>query len=425
MKHYFFFIITFLSAQLYAQNNLDFYVNKALKNSPLLQKQNNENNILDLDIKQFEKVYKSPTVNLNANVLFAPIISNDNGITKFEFVSQSANTYYGYDLGASNGGQYQALLSVNQPLFTKKHLEAQKSKANVLKEKYANQVALTKLELKQTVTHQYILCLQAKKSIENAIEINQILASQIKEMNPLVNAGILKYIDLKWIEIALKNNQIDQERLKAEYQNNVLALNLLCGIETNKIIYLEPINLQINNPIQANSVFTNQYKIDSLVIQSNQKIANLKYLPQVNAFGDLGLNATYLPTPNRLGFSAGMSFSWNLFDGNQKKLKEQQNQIKLENLQYDKTYFNNQNTIRKNNLLKQMQSLDKQLVLINQQLKAYQDVLQLYQVELKEGLVSVLELKTVIKEIALKKQEKTNIKLSKQVLINAYNYWNH
>lgn len=425
MKHFLFLFLLLLSFQLHAQNSLDYYVNKALKNSPLLQKQNNENNILDLDIKQFEKIYNSPTVDLNANVLFAPIISTDNGNTKFELASAGANKYYGYDLGASNGGQYQALVSVNQPLFTKQHLNAQKTKANVLKEKYANQVTLTKLELKQTVTHQYILCLQAEKNIENTKEIIQILKSQLKEMNPLVNAGILKYIDLKWIEIALKNNQIEQERLKSEYQSNVLALNLLCGIEDTNINNLEPINLQLSNPVKVNSIFTNQYKIDSLIVQSDQKITNLKYLPQVNAFGDVGLNATYLPTLNRMGFSVGMSLSWNLFDGHQQKLKEQQNQIKLENLQYDKAYFVNQNTIRKNNLLTQMQSLEKQLVLINQQLKTYQDLLQLYQVELKEGLISVLELKTVIKEIALKKQAKTNLKLSKQVIINAYNYWNH
>lgn len=425
MKRYLFLFLVHLSFQFYAQNSLDFYINEALKNSPLLQKQNNENNILDLDIKQFEKIYNSPTVDLNANVLFAPIISTDNGNTKFELVSAGANKYYGYDLGASNGGQYQALVSVNQPLFTKQHLNAQKTKANVLKKKYANQVTLTKLELKQTVTHQYILCLQAEKNIENTKEIVQILKSQLKEMNPLVNAGILKYIDLKWIEIALKNNQIEQERLKSEYQSNVLALNLLCGIEDTNINNLEPINLQLSNPVKVNSIFTNQYKIDSLIVQSDQKITNLKYLPQVNAFGDVGLNATYLPTLNRMGFSVGMSLSLNLFDGHQQKLKEQQSQIKLENLQYDKAYFVNQNNIRKNNILTQMQSLEKQLVLINQQLKAYQDVLQLYQVELKEGLVSVLELKTVIKEIALKKQAKTNLKLSKQVIINAYNYWNH
>ncbi|HHH54293.1 MAG TPA: TolC family protein [Bacteroidetes bacterium] len=425
MKHLFFLIIAFLSANIYAQNNLDYFVNKALKNSPLLQKQNNENKILDLDIKLFEKIYNSPTVSLNANVIFAPIISTDNNNTKFELASAGANNYYGYDLGASNGGQYQALISVNQPLFTKKYLEAQKSKITILKEKYENQVVLTKLELKQAVTHQYILCIQSKKSIDNAIEINDILQTQIDEMKPLVNAGIFKYIDLKWIEIALKNNKVEQERLKIEYQSNVNALNLLCGVETNKIADLEFINLQLSNPLQTNSVFSNQYKLDSLMVQSDQKIANLKYLPQVNAFGDLGLNATYLPRLNRLGFSVGIGLNWNLFDGHHQKLKEQQNQIKLENLQYDKAYFVHQNTIRKNNLLSQMQSLDKQLVLINQQLKDYQDLLKLYQVELKEGLVSVLELKTVIKEIALQKQAKTNLKLSKQVIINAYNYWNH
>ena len=202
MKHFHFLFLLLLSFQLYAQNSLEFYVNKALENSPLLQKQNNENNILDLDIKQFEKIYNSPTVNLNANVLFATIISTDNGNTKFELVSAGANKYYGYDLGASNGGQYQALIAVNQPLFTKQHLNAQKTKANVLKEKYTNQVTLTKLELKQTVTHQYILCLQAEKNIENTKEIIQILKSQLKEMNPYLIKKLNFCLGIIYNEIA-------------------------------------------------------------------------------------------------------------------------------------------------------------------------------------------------------------------------------
>ena len=425
MKHYFFFIIAFLSAHLYAQNSLDYFVNEALKNSPLLQKQNNENNILDLDIKQFEKIYKSPTVNLNANVLFAPIISNDNGKTRLQLVSSGANKYYGYDLGASNGGQYQALVSVNQPLFTKRHLAAQKNKVSIQKERYKNQVILTKLELKQTVTHQYILCLQTEKLIKNTQQTTVILEAQIKEMKPLVNAGILKYIDIKLLEIELQNSKIEQEGLTAEYQNNYNALYLLCGLQPVKTTELQNIDLQISKPVLEKSLFDKSYQLDSLTIMAEQNINNLKYLPQVNAFGDAGLNATYLPTPNRLGFSVGIGLTWNLFDGDQQKIKQQQNAIKLDNIIIDRNYFISQNTIRKQNLLQQIKNLDKQLKSLNEQLKDYQNVLDLYQAEIKEGLVSVLELKTIVKEITLKKQSIINLILSKQILINAYNYWNN
>ncbi len=407
------------------KRDLDFFIKSAYRHSPLIQKQANQDKIIDLDMEQFKRIYSAPSVNLNANVLFAPIISNDNGKTKLELVSSGANKYYGYDLGASNGGQYQALISVNQPLFTKNHLAAQQDKANLLKEQYKNRIALSKLELQQTVTHQYILCLQSKKLIENAQKSMAVLDIQIKEMRPLVNAGILKYIDLKLLEIELQNSQIEQERLTTDYQNNLNALYLLCGISPEKSIDLQDIDLQISKPKPDQSVFEKQYQLDSLHIISEQKISNLKYLPQVNAFGDAGLNATYLPTPNRLGFSVGIGLTWNLFDGNQQKIKQQQDKIKLDNIEIDKNYFINQNAIRKQNLLQQMNSLDTQLDLLDKQLAEYQKLLALYQAEIKDGLVSILELKTLIKEINLKKQSKINIQLSKQILINAYNYWNH
>ena len=405
--------------------DLDSFLRKAYKHSPLIQKQANNNKIIDLNIEQLKRIYSSPTINLNANVLFAPIISNDVGDQGFKFVSQGASDYIGYDLGISNGGQYQALISIDQPLFTKNHIDAQKSKASVLKEKYANRVTLTKIELQQTVTHQYILCIQSKKMEENAEMITQIIKNQLNEMRPLVNSGIIKYIDLKLIEMELQNNLIEQERLKNEYISNLNTLYLLCGIESNTIIKLKDIDLQISNKTDKTSVFTEQYQLDSLSITTDQKINKLKYLPQVNVFGNAGLNTTYLPTLDRFGFSVGLAFNWNLFDGNQQKIYAEKSQIQLNNISIEKDYFINQNQIRKKNIIVQIASLEKQFDLINDQLVEYDNLLKLYKTEVKESLVSILELKTLIKEIALKQHSRTNTLLSKQILINAYNYWNH
>ncbi len=413
----------FLAFNVQAQNNLDFYIHQAEQNSPLLQKQENNKILIELDLKQFNAIYKTPIVNLNSNVLFSPIVSLNGNTKKLEWVSAGSNDYYGYDLGATNGGQYQAMVSVSQPLFTRKYLEAQQNNANLLQEQNLNTAQLTKAELKQTVTHQYILCVLSQKQQENIQQTIQVLQEQVQQMQALVKAGVYKLIDLKLLEIELQNNRIEEEQLSGNYRDNFNALKLLCGINDSSVNALEEINLRLNTPSQTN-LFTSQFRLDSLSIKAAQENYNLKYLPQINAFGDAGLNATYLPGFNRLGFSVGLSLTWNLFDGHQQKINDEKTSIQLSNINTDLKYFESQNDIRKRNLLSQIDNLDKQLSLIDKQLSEYENLLELYKIEIKESLISVLELKTIIREISAKQQIKTNTLMSKEILINAYNYWN-
>lgn len=401
------------------------YINLALEHSPLLQKQESNTKIIELDLKQFNAIYKSPKVNLNSNVLFAPIISKDGTTNKLELNSSGSNNYIGYDLGASNGGQYQALVSINQPLFTNKQYKTQEKNTFILKARNENSVLLTKTELQQIVTHQYILCIQSQKQLENNIKIIKIIEEQLAQMKVLVNAGIYKLVDLKLLEISLQNNQIEYERLHADFFANFNDLNLISGIDDTNLYTLKDINLELSLPQQKASIFLQQYKLDSLAIVSGKEIFNLQYLPQISAFGDAGLNATYQPTFNRLGLSAGISASWNLFDGHQKEVKKEQTQLLLENINTDKNYFENQNKIQKNNIISQISSLEAQILLINKQLNSYNTLLELYKIEIQHSLISVLELKTIIKEIAAKEQEKTTVLMLKEILINSYNYWNN
>ena len=243
-------------------------------------------------------------------------------------------------------------------------------------------------------------------------------------MKPMVNEGVYKLIDLKLLEITLESSEIEKERLAGVYLKNFNALNLLCGITDEKVLILEDINLQINPPQQKSSLFSSKFKLDSLSVKALQKIVNSKYLPQFNAYADAGLNATYQPRFNRLGFSVGVGLKWNLFDGHQKQINKNKTQVQLSNIQIDKQYFENQNHIRKNNILKQIINLDKQLALINNQLNDYNKLLKLYQIEIKQNLVSILALQSLIKEINIKQHVQTNTLMSKEILINTYNYWN-
>ncbi len=405
--------------------NLSHFIKSAMNNSPLLKKQKNNNEIINLNLKQFNAIYKSPKININSAVLFAPVLSSDNNHKKFEWVSQGSNNYVGYDLAISNGGQYQAVVSVNQPLFTGKYFEAQQDRASVSKEQNSNNEQLTKLELIQLVTHQYILCQLAKKQMVNNQEAAEAIDRQINKMKPLVKAGIYKLVDLKLLEIELQNSRIEQSKLNSNYLVNYYNLNLLSGIEDTTLYDLQKIDLTPDVPLKSISLFLSKYRLDSMAIQADQKIFELRYLPKVSAFANGGLNAIYIPTANRMGFSVGVSFNWNIFDGHQRGFKSAQNKLYLENTYIDKQYFTSQNSIRKKNLLNTIRNLKTQTNLINNQLKSYNELLDIYDVEIRNGLISALEIRTLIKDIYIKKQELTNTIMQKEVLINSYNYWNN
>lgn len=417
-------LISALDNLAFSQNTLQYYLINAEKNSPLLQKQKNNKKIIELDLKKFEAIYKSPTIDINSTVLFSPILNNDQNTNHVEWVSSGSSHYVGYDLGVTDGGQYQALISVNQPLFTHNFLAAEQNNATVLHKKLLNIAQLTKAEIKQTVIHQYILCVQAQKQKENSQQIIQLIGKQIQQMHPLVDAGVYLLIDLKLLEIELENNKIEEERLNGICIENFNALNLLCGINNTTLCHLDDIALQLNLSNSTSSLFSSTFQLDSLSLKARQKIFDLQYLPQISAFGDAGLNATYQPTLNRMGFSIGITLKWNLFDGLQKKINNEKVKIKVLNIKTNRKYFETKNDIRKKNILSQIKNIDNQLLLINEQLSKYTNLLQLYKIEISESLFSVLELKTLISEMSAKQQVKIKVLMTKEILINAYNYWN-
>ncbi|WP_338359740.1 hypothetical protein, partial [Yeosuana marina] len=62
-----FCLLTFFYNTTYSQSSLQYYLDNAEKNSPLLQKQDNNNKIIDLDVAQYRAIYKSAKLNINSN----------------------------------------------------------------------------------------------------------------------------------------------------------------------------------------------------------------------------------------------------------------------------------------------------------------------------------------------------------------------
>jgi len=404
--------------------NLSYYQEHAIVTSPLINETSNNNKLILLDIQQTKIILSKPQINVEASILFAPIISHDDG-NKFQIISDGNVTdYTGYDLGYSDGGQYQAVVSITQPLLMGSRFNAYAQKANVATQLNENNIKLTEHELEQLVNHQYILCIRAKKQYEVSKLLSEKLQAQIITMEKLVEHAIYKQTDLLLMQIEAESYRLEYQNFITDYQNSLLDLNLLCGINDTSLVEIEDTDFRINMNRVNQSQFLTKFKLDSLTIETEQLIFNQKYKPQINLFANAGMNAIYVPAFNRFGFATGVNFSWNIFDGNQKKLVNDKSIIQLETIEFEKQHFIVKNRVFKNKFLTQIKAVDNKISIVQNQLEEYKKLVELYNFELSQAQVSVMDFKNLIRDISAKKQENITLIMQKQALISSYNYWN-
>jgi outer membrane protein TolC len=420
-----FFHVTGQTAFSATPKTLDYYLQEAKTNSPLIHRAINDNKVVALDLRQVKSILMQPQISLDAAVMLAPIISHDNGTNQLQLASSNATHYNGYDLAVSNGGQYQAMLSLQQPLFTKPSYHAYEQKASINREINDNSIRLTKHEIDQLVSHQYLLCVNNAMQLQTSAQLMQDIASQLRIMKPLVANAIYKQTDEMLLQIEYQNYSDIYATQHADYVANLYDLNTLCGIHDTTVVELEPTHLQLNDLPVNQSIFTKSYTLDSTALTADLKINNLKYLPQVNLFANGGLNASYLPTLNRFGVSAGISFSWMLYDGHQRKIQQERTHFGLQNISFDKQNFITQQEMNKDKIIRQINALDERMQNLQDQLKMYAKLVSAYELQLSHGNISVMDYKNLLKDVAAKQQEATLARIEKESLISSYNYWNY
>lgn len=418
------FVALLLTVQYaFSQTNLAFYINAATQNSPLIADVKNQNKANQFEVDRLKAFYTKPQVAITANYLFAPIVSTDDNKTKLQLNSQGADKYFGYDLGATNGGQYQALLGVTQPLYNGQRLQTIAEQFNITNQVNENNAKLTAHDIEKIITDQYILCLQDIKLTQYAEAMVKLLAEQKDVLRKLVEATIYKQSDLTLINIEYQNFLGQLANCKANYRRDLLDLKVLAAINDTSVT-LQNTELTPTASLE-NSAFIEKYKIDSLSLLNQQKLFELKYKPQVFAFANTGLNATYIgDLPRRLGVSGGISLVYNLFDGNQKNINKSKVNIQLKSLTTYKDNFETQNNIRKAKLLQELASYAERISIAEQQMQEYKTLLVAYKKEIVAGQLSIINYITTLKNMAMVQRDYTLLFSQKQSIINAYNYWN-
>lgn len=418
------FLFCFLHIYVNAQTDLSFYINQAKENSPLIKDNKNQSEASKAELERLKALYTKPQITFNAGVAVSPIINRDNGKTELQISPSDATNYTGYDIAASNGGIYQGMINVNQPLFNAGKLKMASEQVLVANQINLNTIKLSEHDIEKIVGDQYVLCLQDLKQTDYIIQLSQIINEQKVVVNKLVENGLLKQSDLLLVSIEQQTQQNTLAMYKSIYRRDLMDLNILCGINDTSLIAINNLDLTISSSV-SQSNFTEKFRLDSLNLLASQKNFELKYKLQLSAYANTGLNGVYVPTlPNRFGLSGGLNFSVYIFDGKQKSLNKKKTDILIKSTQSYKSNFITQNTIRKYKILAEISSLNDRMVISINQLKDYKQLLEYYKKEVITGQQSVVAYITTIKNLAALQRDYVLMQSNKLLLINTYNYWN-
>jgi hypothetical protein len=417
--------IIFCSAVVWAQHDLQSYIQLAKDNSPLIKDNINQSEATKIEVERLKALYTKPQVGITANYLFAPVVSQDNGKTTLLLNPDNPNKYFGQDVGLTNGGLYQGLVGVNQPLFMQSKFNVIADEAMISTKMNENNIRLTNYELEKIVTDQYLLCLQNLNQIKFIDKYIGLLKEQKDLIAKLVNGSVFKLSDVTLLNIEIQSQLIAQQTLQASYKKNLMDMNSIAGITDTAYHELTGTILQLSTANNISS-FIEKYSLDSFVLIAQQKVFELRYKPQWNVFANGGLNASNISTlPRRFGVTAGISYTKTLFDGRQRQINQRRTVTLLKTSQTYKENFLNQNAIRKNNLLEQIKAVDARVKLTQAQVQEYDKLLSYYKQELIKGQISVINYVNTIKSAMALENDFITLQSNRQLLINTYNYWNH
>lgn len=404
---------------------LHYYVETAKENSPLITGLRNQAEMEKAELERLKALYMHSRLELNGDYLFVPVISKDGGRTAFKWNARSATDYYGYDLGESSGSLH-AGATWTQPLLGRSSYLVAQEQARIGTETAANRIRMEEHQLERSVTELYLLCLLDKSQMDFTDSVGGIINRRIDLVKRLVENGLSKQSDLKLLAIERDANAEQQVASRQSYHAHLMDLNLLCGIKDTADVELPYISLPLRLRSGCGaSLFSEQYRLDSLNTEASLRSFNLQYKPKLNLFANGGIQfGDFSGWFRHFGWSAGLTFSWTIFDGKQKRLKERQAGWQQNTIRTHKEHAEYQRNMRIGQCLAELKRYNEREKALEKQLAEYDSVLSDYSKEMDAGQVSVLDYIAVLRNKRQVEKDRMLLQTNRQLVIAAHNYWN-
>jgi len=399
-------LICYCSLSLGQVRSLDYYLKEGLARSPLLKDYANQYNSVSFD-SALVKAVKKPQVEARSVLQYIPVYGN-----------------FGYDEVVTDHGNYQGMVGVSQDIFRGREVRNRLEALGLQRKSLTNSTRITTNELTMLITSQYLVSLSAWNDLSFNKSFLQLLVSENEIVRQLAGKGIYRQTDWLSLEVETQTQEFLVRRLQSDFESTLRQLNVVCGLnDTTSYVLIMP-EISVSGPPDImKSPGYMQYGIDSLRIQNEKSAVDIRYRPKVSWFADAGflshdLTAFY----THFGYSAGLSLSIPVYDGNQRSIEKR----KLDIEENTRSNYRDNFLVKYDQEIRQLNSeiraereiqsgLETQLVTSEKLLKALK-------VELEAGLIQMIDYLSAVKNYRIINKALSDSRIKILQLTNELNY---
>jgi len=389
-------------------HDLDYYINQAMANSPLLKDYTNQYLSGIIDSQRLKATYK-PQVSATSANTYAPIING-----------------YGYDQAITNIGGYSALLNVDKNFIGRKNIGSQYAAIHLQNDSIQVTKRISEQDLKRTVTAQYITAYGDLQQLNFNMEVTHLLSNEDTILRKLTQSNVYKQTDYLTFKVTELQQQLQQRQLRIQYQTDYANLNYLCGIYDTSAAILSAPDISVNNlPDLTTSVFFRKYVIDSLRLQNSISILNYSYHPKLNAYVNGGWYSSLLFEPYKnFGVGFGLNLSVPIYDGNQRRLQYRKIKLQEDTRANYEDFFIRQYNQQIAQLMQQLKATEQLIAEINDQVKYTETLIKVDGKQMQTGDTRIADYVIAINNYLTTRNLLTQNSISRMQIITQINYWN-
>lgn len=409
MKYFLIVIFVFISNFCYSQNHtLEFFIDQATANSPLIKDYNNQILSYRLDSLIVRASLKTQVNFINSNS-YAPVIKG-----------------FGYDGAITNGANISAVVQASRNFVTTGNLANQLSAIRLQSMALSDTISISQQDLKRAVTDQYITAYADLITMDFNQEIYDLLKKEEEVLKKLTESSIYKQVDYLAFYTTLQQQQFSYLQSQIQYNTDYLTLNYLAGITDTAVEKIQ--SPALNDSMQFDfyhSVFYKRFTTDSLRLTTEKAFINYEYKPRIGAYTDAGYISTLTQNPYRnFGVSFGVSLAVPIYDANQRKYRLSQVDIRERTRLTNREFFINQYKLQIAQLNQQLHASDLLVKTINEQIKYVKTLISANAKLLETGDIKISDYVLAITNYINARNILNQNYINRLRIVNQINYWN-
>lgn len=401
--------IFFIHILCFAQSRtLDFFIQQAKENSPLIKAYNNQILSYRLDSLIFRSTLKTQ-VNFISSNSYAPVIKG-----------------YGYEGAITNVANISAVVQANRNFMTTNNVATQLAAIRLQSQALSDTIHISEQDLKRAVTDQYITAYGDLVTMDFNEEIYNLLKKEEEILKKLTQKSVYKQADYLAFYTTLQQQQFNFLQAQIQYNTDYLTLSFLSGIVDTMVERVQSPSL--NDTMQFdfyNSVFYNRYTTDSLRLATEKAIINYEYKPRIGAYTDAGYISSLTAAPYKnFGFSFGLSLTVPIYDAHQRRYRLGQVDLSERTRLANKTFFVNQYRQQIAQLNQQLHASDLLVKTINEQIKYVKTLMSANAKLLETGDIRISDYVLAITNYINARNILNQNYINRFRIVNQINYWN-